>query len=565
MGQIEKEAPRIGVFICHCGINIGGVVNVPEVVEYAKKLPDVVYSEDNLYTCSSQGLGKIKESIKNYDLNRVVVASCTPRTHEPLFRSACEEAGVNKYLFEMANIRDQCSWVHMHMPKEATEKAKDLIRMAVARARLLEPQIEVEIDVEPSALVIGAGIAGMNAALCLANRGFKVYLIEREPEAGGMLRKLYRMYPTGQTASEVLEPIVRAVESHEKIELSTSTIIKSIKGFIGNFDIIADRVVEEVKFKVGTIIVATGAVEYKPVGLYGYGKYKGVITQLQLEEMFRDGRLGKTEAVVMILCVGAREPEGRTYCGRICCATSINNALLIKRASPETDVYILYRDLQAYGKEYEEYHRIAREAGIKFINYTSDNPPKVLEEPSGKLKVKVYHALWYREIEVPCNLVVLSTPLVQHEYGKELSRMLKVPLGPDGFFLEAHVKLKPVDFATDGIYVCGTAHSPKDVSESVMQAYAVASRASIPMAMGKVKSEAIIASVYESKCMGCGLCKDVCKFGALVIEGRRAKVIEPLCKGCGVCATSCPSNSLIMKHFTDSQIIAQINAAFGGM
>lgn len=565
MGQIEREAPRIGIFVCHCGINIGGVVNVPEVVEYAKKLPNVVHAEDNLYTCSSQGLGKIKESIRKYNLNRVIVASCTPRTHEPLFRSACEEAGVNKYLFEMANIREQCSWVHMHVPREATEKAKDLIRMAVARARLLEPQVEVEIDVEPSALVIGAGIAGMNAALCLANRGFKVYLVEKEPDVGGMLRRLYRMYPTGQTASEVLEPVVRAVKSHEKIELLTSTIIKSVKGFIGNFDVTAERAGKEVKFKVGTIIVATGAVEYEPVGLYGYGKYKGAITQLQLEEMFRNGKLGKPDAVVMILCVGAREPEGRTYCGRICCATSIKNALLIKGASPETDVYILYRDLQAYGKEYEEYHRMAREAGITFVNYVPDNPPKVLEEPSGKLKVKVYDALLYMDIEIPCDLVVLSTPLVQHEYGKELSRMLKVPLGSDGFFLEAHVKLRPVDFATDGIYVCGTAHSPKDVSESVMQAYAAASRASIPMAMGRVKSEAIIASVYEDKCMGCGLCKDLCKFGAIVIEGRRAKVIAPLCKGCGMCAASCPSNSLIMKHFTDHQVIAQINAAFGGM
>ncbi len=560
MGQTE-EAPRIGVFVCHCGINIGGVVNVPEVVKYSMTLPNVVYAEDNLYTCSSEGLNRIKEGIKKYNLNRVVVASCTPRTHEPLFRATCEEAGVNKYLFEMANVREQCSWVHMHMPKEATRKAKDIVRMAVARARLLEPRKDIEIDVRPAALVIGAGVAGMNAALRLANQGFKVYLVEREPDVGGMLKRLHRIYPTWQTASEVLEPMVRAVKSHKRIELLTSTIIKSVKGFIGNFNIIVDSMGKEVMFKVGTIIVATGAIEHEPIGLYGYGKYEGVITQLQLEEILRDGRLGMLKAVVMILCVEAREPNGRAYCGRICCATSIKNALLIKRASQETDVYILYRDIQAYGKELEEHYRAAREAGITFINYALDNPPKVLDEPFGRLKVKVYDVLLHMDIEIQCDLIVLSTPMIQHVHGKELSRMLKVPLGTDEFFLEAHLKLKPVDFATDGIYVCGTAHGPKDVSESVIQAYAAASRASIPMAIGKVRSEAIIASVNESKCMGCGLCKDVCRFGAIVMEGRRAKVMELLCKGCGVCAASCPSSSLIMRHFTDRQIIAQIDAA----
>ena len=562
-----SEPPRIGVFVCHCGINIGGVVDVPKVVEYAKILPNVVHAEHSLYTCASDGLNKIKEGIKNHNLNRVVVASCTPRTHEPLFRATCEEAGLNKYLFEMANIRELCSWVHMHAPKEATEKAKDLIGMAIAKARLLEPQTEAEVNVEPSALVIGAGVSGMSAALCLANRGFKIYLIEREPEIGGMLRKLHKIYPTGQTAHEVLEPMVGAVKSHKRIELLTSTSIKDIKGFVGNFDITADGVSGEVKFRAGTIIVATGAEEYKPVGLYGYGEYRNVLTQLELEEILRGGKLGKPKSVIMILCVGARGSEGRTYCGRICCATAINNALLIKEASPETDVYILYRDLQTYGVELERNYLDARSKFIQFIKYLQENPPEVISGPGGKTIVRVYDSLLGTHVEIESDLIVLSTPLTQHEYAKELSEMLKVPLGPDGFFLEAHVKLRPIDFATDGIYVCGTAHGPKGISESIVQAYGATSRASIPMVIGKARSEAITAQVREEDCIGCGLCEFVCPYGAAdLVRTDEAKwvsqITEIMCKGCGVCAVKCPAVAIDMKHFKRDQILAQIRTAF---
>ncbi len=563
-----EEKPRIGVFVCHCGINIGGVVNVPEVMKYAQALPGVVYSEDNLYTCSAEGIDSIKEAIKLKKLNRVVVASCTPRTHEPLFRSACVDAGVNPYLFELANIREHCSWVHMREPDKATEKAKDIVRMAVTRAFFLEPQEEIEVDVDPSASVVGGGISGITAALCLANQGFKVYLIEKEAEIGGILRKLYRLYPTGEDASNVLKSVVEAAKSHKGIKILTSATIKNVEGYIGSFEItVLRKDKEESKFKVGTVIIATGAAEFEPVGRYGYDKYDRVITQLQLEQILKGGksamnRLVRPEKVVMIQCVGAREEEGRAYCSRICCMVAVKNAKLIKEWYPNAEVYILYQDLQTYGKDYEEHHRSAREAGIKFINYSKERPAEVVAGPDGKFKVKVYHALLGKETELECDLVVLSTPLVQQEDGKDLSKIFKVPLGSDGFFLEAHVKLRPVDFATDGIYVCGTAHGPKDVGESVAQAYAVASRAATPMANRRVRTEAITAVVNTDLCVGCRLCEKLCPYGAHKIEEGKSTVIEALCKGCGVCAAACLRRAITMRHFTDDQILAAIRTAF---
>jgi len=553
------------VFICHCGINIGGIVNVPEVVKYAMTLPNVVYSEGNLYTCSSEGLSKIKEGIGKYNLNRVIVASCTPRTHEPLFRATCEEAGVNKYLFEMANIREHCSWAHMHEPDKATEKAKDIVRMAVAKARLLKPQEEPEIDVAPSALVIGGGISGMTAALCLADQGFKVYLVEKEPELGGMLRHLHKLYPTMVDASEGLNKIVEAVKPNKNIEVWKSTVVKQVKGFIGNFDVSFQRENgETANFRVGTIIVATGADVFEPVGMYGYEKYDNVITQFKLEQLLKGGQLEKPERVVMIQCTGAREEKGRTYCSRICCMTALKNALLVKESYPETDVYILFRDLQTYGKEYEEWHRMAQDRGVKFIKYALEKPPEVVAGNNGKLTVDVYHALLNEQVQIESDLVVLSTPLVQHEDAKELSQILKVPLGPDGFFFEAHVKLRPIDFATDGIYVCGTAHSPKDTAESVSQALGVASRAAIPMAVKRLRTEAITATVDEILCSGCGTCVTICPYGAIEKDEKGvARVTAVVCKGCGTCGASCPEKAISMRHFTDEQVVAQALAALG--
>jgi len=560
-----NDEVRIGVFICHCGINIGGIVNVPEVVEYAKKLPDVVYAEDNLYTCSSVGISKIKEGIKEHNLNRVIVASCTPRTHEPLFRAACEEAGVNKYLFEMANIRDQCSWAHMHEPEKATEKAKDLVRMAVAKARKLKPQEEPEIDVTPSALVIGGGISGMTAALCLANQGFEVHIVEKEPELGGMLRHLHKLYPTMQDASERLNQVVNAVKSNKRIKVLTSTVVKQVKGFIGNFRVTVEKGKSKtLNLEIGTIVVATGAANFEPIGMYGYKQFDNVITQFQLEQLLKTRQLERPQRVVMIQCVGAREEKGRTYCSRICCMTAIKNATLIKELFPEAEIYILFRDLQTYGKEYETCYLDARSKFIQFIKYVQERPPEVTSGPSGKLVVKIYDALLNSEIEIPSDLVVLSTPLIPHEDTKELSQILKVSLGPHGFFFEAHVKLRPIDFATDGIYVCGTAHSPKDTAESVSQAFGVASRAAIPMAVKRLRTEAITAVVDENLCSGCGTCVKLCPYGAIEKDEKGvARITQVVCKGCGVCAASCPENAIEMCHFTKEQVTAQALAALG--
>lgn len=565
MEHAEEEVPRIGVFICHCGVNIGGVVNVPEVVKYAMTLPNVVYAEDNLYTCSSEGLSKIKESIGKHNLNRVIVASCTPRTHEPLFRATCEEAGVNKYLFEMANIREHCSWAHMHEPDKATEKAKDIVRMAVAKASLLKPQDEPEIEVTPSALVIGGGISGMMSAICLGDQGFKVYLVEKEPELGGMLRHLHKLFPTMLNASEGLNKIVEGVKQNKNIEVWPSTVVKQVKGFIGNFDVSVQRENRETaNFQVGTIIVATGADIFEPVGMYGYKKYDNVITQFKLEQLLKDNQLKKPERVVMIQCVGAREEKGRTYCSRICCMEALKNALLVRELYPETDVYILFRDLQTYGREYEEWRRMAQDKGVKFIKYNLEKPPEVVAGHDGKLTIDVYHALLGEQVQIESDLVVLSTPLVQREDAKELSQTLKVPLGPDGFFFEAHVKLRPIDFATDGIYVCGTAHSPKDTAESVSQALGVASRASIPMAVKRLRTEAITAMVDESLCSGCGTCVKICPYGAIEKDEKGvARVTAVVCKGCGICGASCPEKAISMRHFTDEQVVAQALAALG--
>jgi heterodisulfide reductase subunit A len=563
----QGDKPRIGVFVCHCGVNIGGVVDVPEVVEYAKTLPNVAYSESNLYTCSSEGLSKMKEAVKKHQLNRVVVASCTPRTHEPLFRGACEEADLNKYLFHMANIREHCSWVHPKDPEKATQKAKDIIKMAVAKAALLEPQTEPEIEVQPSALVIGGGVSGMTAALSLANQEFNVHLVEKDKELGGKLRELYKLYPSDMPSLEILDWYVRSVRSNSNISVYTLSTVKRIEGFIGNFEITINREGKEQTLKIGTIVVATGADVFKPHGMYCYGVNKNVITQLELEKLMNERKLGEPKNILMIQCVGAREgKEGsRNYCSRICCAIAVKNALQIKETLPDAEVSILYRDMQTYGKDFEEQYQKARENFVQFIRYDDAEPPEVYARSDGKLSVRVHDILVNDTLEFDADLLVLSTPLVQSEEAKELSKLLKVPLGADGFFLEAHVKLRPVDFATDGIFVCGTAHSPKTISESIAQAYAAASRAGIPMALGRVRTEAITAYVDESLCSGCGTCVKLCPYSAIRKNDQGiAWVNDVLCKGCGVCAASCPEKAIDMRHFSDSQVIAEATAALGG-
>ncbi|RZN41634.1 MAG: CoB--CoM heterodisulfide reductase iron-sulfur subunit A family protein [Methanophagales archaeon ANME-1-THS] len=559
------EEIRIGVFICHCGINIGGVVDVPAVVDYASTLDHVVHAERNLYTCSSEGLEAIKSAIKKYNLNRVVVASCTPRTHEPLFRATCKEAGLNPYLFEFVNIRDQCSWVHMHEPERATEKAKDLVRMGVAKAALLEPLEELTSEVLPTAVVIGAGISGMTAALSLARSGFSVHLIEKEREPGGLLRKLYKLYPTDELADEFLEQRIKAVNEHERITLHLSSTVKEVEGYVGKFKVIVDEAGVEHAIDAGVIIVATGAREFEPVGLYEYDGEQ-VITQLQLEEKLKKGDLNwaAIKNVVMIQCVGARG-EVLGYCSKICCMNAIKNAKLIKEAHPEVNVFIAHNELQAYGEEYELYYRAARAAGVRFLRFPLEQRPKV-RKTDGKRIVDIFHERLNLDISIEADLVVLSVPLIQNPDALHLSKLLKVPLGQDKFFFEAHVKLRPVDFATDGIFLCGTAHGPKDIGESIAQGYAAASRATIPLAKGYVRSEPITSAVNEELCVGCGICESVCPYGAIEVvevdEGKkRARVTGVKCKGCGTCGSSCVKRAIKMYHFSDDQLIAQERAA----
>jgi len=557
--DVTREEPRVGVFICHCGINIGGVVNVPEVVEYAKKLPDVVYAEDNLYTCSADTQARIREKIIEHKLNRVVVASCTPRTHEPLFRETLREAGLNPYLFEMANIRDQCSWVHMHEPDKATEKAKILVRSAVAKARLLKPLKKPVIDVTPVGLVIGGGVSGMTAALELARQGFEVHLVECEKELGGQLRKIHYLLE-GENPKEQLNRLIKEVVENSKIRVYLGAEVIDVSGFIGNFKSKIIHNGEEKEIEHGIVIVATGAVEYKPAE-YLYGEDSRVITQRELEEKIAKGEF-KAKNVVMIQCVGARTEE-RPNCARICCGQAMKNALKIKEISPETDVYIFYKDVRTYGFR-EEYYCKAREKGVIFINYEDDRKPKVTKE-NGKLKVTFWEPIIKKEIEIEPDIVVLSAAVIPNPDNKRLSEMLKVPLTKDGFFLEAHMKLRPVDFQTDGVFLCGTAHSPKYIDESIAQACAAAARATTILSKKTLEMEGTVANVNEDLCSGCRICKPLCPYGAIEMKEENGKltahVIEAVCKGCGVCGTACPTKAITLGHFTTEEIMAQVKAA----
>lgn len=560
------DTPRIGAFICHCGINIGGVVNVPEVVEYAKTLPNVVYATDNLYTCSSDTQELIKEKIEEHDLNRVIVAACTPRTHEPLFRETCRDAGLNPYLFEMASIREHDSWVHMHEPEKATKKAKDLMRMAVNRAGFLTPLGTITADVTPAALVIGAGVSGMTAAAAIAQKGFDVYLIEREKAVGGLLRKLDWVNFEKAMAEDILASLEKFVTEHEKIHLMTDSNLKNVEGSIGNFDItVVQAGNEKQQFKVGSIIIATGAEENTPEEFFGNPIYPNVHTQLELTHLIQEGKINENDSIVMLQCVGTREKEGRTYCSIICCAKAIMNALMIKEKYPSAKVYIIYRDIRIHGEE-EEYYWKAQEKGINFIRYDPERPPKVNTNPDGTLAVEFFDMLNQLEFDITANKVILSTPLIPRDGNKELSEMLKIPLDiTNGFFFEAHPKLRPVDFATDGIYLAGTAHGPKSIAESISQALGAASRALIPLMKGEIESEGIVAVVDADLCIGCANCDFVCAYGAVgasIGENKFISEVNPLlCKGCGVCAVTCPANAINMQHYTNEQVFAMIQAA----
>ena len=574
--DVKGREPRIGVFVCHCGINIGGVVDVPDVKEYAKGLPHVCYAEENLYTCSQDTQERIKEKIREHDLNRVVVTACSPRTHEPLFQETLREAGLNRYLFEMANIRDHCSWVHMHEKEKATRKAKDLLKMAVSKAALLEPLEEITVDVINRALIIGGGLAGMTAALQLAKQGFECHLIEKEKALGGHMRKIYFMLD-GKAPQAYLKRMIREVEENKLIHCHKNSQVVHTEGYIGNFKSSIrtgnPSAPEDLQIEHGIVIVATGAKEYEPKE-YLYGRDERIMTQSQLEKRiseFRDPNApvdlsgDACRSVVMIQCVASRCEE-LPYCSKVCCSQAIKNALRLKEINPDCEVYILYRDVRSYGLN-EIYYREAREKGVIFIRYDEDKKPAIRINDSnskpGDICLKVYDEVLGRDILIRADLLVLSVPVIPNE-NEALAKTLKVPLTSDGFFLEAHVKLRPVDFATEGVFLCGLAHSPKPVDETVSQAIAAAARASIPLSKGKVKVEPIFSVIDKEKCIGCALCEEICAFNAIRLiqeDGKsKAETIKASCKGCGTCAASCPQNAISMQHFDNNQINAQIQA-----
>jgi heterodisulfide reductase subunit A len=560
--DVWGQAPRVGVFICHCGINIGAYVDVAKVVTYTLTLSHVVYAENNLYTCSQDSQKRIIEMIKKHKLNRIVVASCTPRTHEPLFRETIREAGLNPYLFEMANIRDQCSWIHMHEPEEATEKAKDLVKMAVNKATLLTPLKRVEIDVIQKALVIGGGVAGMSVSLSLARQGFEVFLIEKKKKLGGHLRHIYYTIE-GADVQAFLRKMLDGVKSNELIHVFTNAEIQSVSGFIGNYEteiICSDG--KKKKIKHGVAIVATGAREYRPEEFL-YGTDNRILTQRELEEKIinSDPMLAHTKAVVMIQCVGSRD-NGRPYCSRSCCAQAIKNALKLHELNPDGTIYVLYRDVRTYGFR-EDYYTKAREDGVVFIRYDAGRKP-ILQASNGSLSILTFEPVLQKNIEIYPDLVVLSSGILPNDDNDVIAKMLKVPLNSHGYFLEAHAKLRPVDFATEGIFVAGLAHSPKFITETIAQAEAAAARASTILAHNKYYAEATISHVNEDLCVGCGLCSSLCPYEAIEIHSedgkRKSTVNEALCKGCGTCVASCPSGAMDQYGFTKKQIIAMIDA-----
>ncbi len=555
--DVTGQEPRIGVFVCNCGTNIGGFADVPGIAEYAKTLPSVVNVEENLFTCSQDTQEKIVEVIKGHNLNRIVVAACTPTTHEALFRETLRNAGLNENLFEMANIRNQCTWVHSHNKEEATEKAKDLVRMAVAKSSLLEPIPDLAVDVEKSALVIGGGVAGMTAALSLADQGFPATIIEKSDSLGGAARDITRTWK-GKDVAEYLSGLTDKVGRHPKVEVLLKAEVTGSSGFVGNFEteVLCNGDQRTIKHGVG--IMATGAQASTP-DEYLYGKNPRVTRWHDLEN--DPDRVKDARTLVFILCVGSRD-ETRPYCSRVCCTSSISQAVHFKEQNPDINVFVLYRDIRTYGERESVYHA-ARDKGIIFIRYSLEKKPVVTETDDG-LEINVFDPILQTELLIKADLLNLATA-IEPKGHEDLAGYFKLPLDDDKFFIEAHAKLRPVDFATDGLFVCGMAHYPKPIDESITQAMAAASKAAIFLSRPFITISPLVSQVDTEICIGCGLCAEVCKFGAIVMEeiegkGFRAKNIAASCKGCGLCAASCPQGAIDMLHFRDRQLLAAISA-----
>ena len=555
--DVREETPKIGVFVCRCGANIARVVDVPSVVDYVKSLPYVEYADENLYTCSTDTQAKIIAAVEEHGLNRVVVASCTPRTHEPLFQDTCREAGLNKFLFEMANIRDQCSWVHGSHPDEATQKARDLVKMAISRAATLESLEERKASLFRTGLVIGGGAAGMTAALGLAKQGFESVLIEKEDELGGIARHLYYT-EDGSDPQELVASLIQQVQDEPKITVYTGAQLKNSSGYVGNYhSTIKTSAGELVDFDHGIVILATGGSEYKPVGEYLYGESDNVMTQHELEGKIAKNEIdaGDLNSVVMIQCVGSREPE-HNYCSRVCCTQAVKNSIKLKEANPDLNVYVLYRDMRTYAMKEIEYQR-ARNMGVLFLRYDPDRKPEVSEE-DGKIKVQVFDPVIGDDFSIQADRLILSAAIRPQPDAQGFASKLKLPLTADGFYMEAHMKLRPLDFVNEGMYLAGLAHAPKFLSESLAQAQGAVSRAVTVLSQPYLMTSGVISVVDEDKCVACLTCVRACPFGVPKFGDRNAVVIEPAaCQGCGICASVCPRKAITLQHYKDAQVMAK--------
>ena len=563
--DVSGKKPRIGVFVCHCGTNIGSIVDVPAVTAYAKTLPDVVYAGENLFTCSQDTQETMKELIDEYKLNRVVVSSCSPSTHEPLFQETIREAGLNRYLFSMANIRNQCSWVHRAEPVKATEKAKILTRIAVGKARLLKPLHTIALDVTQKGLVVGGGLAGMTAALSIADQGFEVALVEREKVLGGNVRRLMQR-PDGRKVKEYLDELIKRTEEHPRLTLYLNSTVSAIDGYIGNYltSIESNDTGETQDYEHGIIVITTGAVEMTPDS-YLYGD-ENVLTQLELESDLEENekKYSKLKSVVMIQCVGSRDDD-HPYCSRVCCTQAVKNAIRLKELNRKINIYILYRDIRTYGFN-EQYYQQARNLGVIFIRYEDDRKPAVKyikDDDKKQIAVSVRDHVLGMEIEIAPDRIILAAAMEPQKDAEILSQMLKIPLNEDRFFMEAHVKLRPVDFSAEGIFLAGLAHSPKNMDETISQAKAAAERACIIISSDKYLSVANIASLDPDVCIGCGMCVSVCPYSAPSLiwkNGRQVCSINTaLCKGCGSCSTVCPSGAMQQLGYSEEQTLEMVN------
>jgi heterodisulfide reductase subunit A2 len=563
----SEEEARVGVFACHCGANIGRIVDMPSLVDYSLSLDNVVYAEESLFACSTDAAERISNKIKEKGLNRVVVAACTPRTHEPLFRDTLREGGINQYFFDMANIREHCSWVHSKQKDEANEKAKDIVRMSVARTKNLEPLDEFNLPVNKTALVVGGGLAGMTSALSLANQGFEVHLLEKNTDLGGMALRI----PTTLEGMDVLEHLrnlIAKVYKNPLIYVSHDATITDVSGYVGNFVTTVNTEGRFKRIKHGAAILATGADEYKPTE-YLYGQDDKVLTSVELGEQLAQGEksLSEAESLVMIQCVGCRN-EDRNYCSRVCCSHSVKNALKLKDVNPNLDIYILFRDMRTYGFS-EDYYREAADKDVKFIRYEPEDQPQVEAlTKNGKeiIRVNVLDPILGQRIAIDADLVSLAAAVIPSKGTQEVAKLFKVSMNPDGFFQEAHVKLRPVDFTADGVFMCGTAHYPKHMTETISQAYGAAGRAVSLLSQDTVTASGSVCEVEENDCISCGACISACTYGAIDFsetpKGKKALVNPVLCKGDGLCTAKCPTSAIVLKHYTDEELYSQIDAAF---